>query len=159
MVVGHGGLTSDEVATARKSRKRPHQRLTGCVEATTSKRRSRRSLELAGQRVFAKTRELGEGEAPAAMAGGFGLRCGRREKKLGLATRSGRRGAASRRGRPCQGIHGACPARSGERRRVAPRGQRILNRSAMTVTEHFLKTAIQGSSTMTDSAGLTVIIS
>ena len=92
VVVGHGGLTSDEVATARKSRKRPHQRLTGCVEATTSKRRSRRSLELAGQRVFAKTRELGEGEAPAAMAGGFGLRCGRREKKLGLATRSGRCG-------------------------------------------------------------------
>ena len=153
VVVGHGGLTSDEVATARKSRKRPHQRLTGCVEATTSKRRSRRSLELAGQRVFAKTRELGEGEAPAAMAGGFGLCCGRREKQLGLATRSGRRGVASRRGWPCQGAHGAWPARLGERRRVVPCGQQLLNWSAMTVTDRFLKTVIQSSSTMTDSAG------
>ena len=75
--------------------------------------------------------------------------------QLGLATRSGRRGVASRRGWPCQGAHGACPVPSSERRRVAPRGQRILNRSAMTVTEHFQKTAIQGSSTTTDSAGST----
>ena len=83
MVVGHGGLTSDEVATARKSRKRPHQRLTGCVEATTSKRRSRRSLELAGQRVFAKTRELGEGEAPAAMAAASGCAVGGEKSNWG----------------------------------------------------------------------------
>ena len=43
VVVGHGGLTSDEVATAREYRMRPHQRLTDCVEMTTSKRRSRQS--------------------------------------------------------------------------------------------------------------------
>ena len=115
MVVGHGGLTSDEVATARKSRKRPHQRLTGCVEATTSKRRSRRSLELAGQRVFAKTRELGEGEAPAAMAGGFGLRCGRREM-----TRPDAHGEANRRaeGRVASSWQQR-PDELGQRRRTA----------------------------------------
>ena len=65
MVFGHGGLTSDEVATVRKCRKRPHQRLTDCMDATTSKRRSRRSLELAGSSVFAVVRERGDGGGPA----------------------------------------------------------------------------------------------
>ena len=61
MVVGHGGLTSDEVATAWERRMRPHLRLTDCVEMTTSKRRSRWSLELAGDSVFAVARERGNG--------------------------------------------------------------------------------------------------
>ena len=65
MVVGHGGLTSDEVATARECRKRPHQRLTDYVEATMSKRRSRRSLELASGSVFAVARERGDGRGSA----------------------------------------------------------------------------------------------
>ena len=65
VVVGHGGLTSDEVATARECRKRPHQRLTDCVEATTSKRRSRRSLELASGSVFVVARERGDGGCSA----------------------------------------------------------------------------------------------
>ena len=64
-------------------------------------------------------------------------------KATGAGDSVGQVWVASRRGWPCQGAHGACPARSGERRRVAPRGQRILNRSAMTVTDRFLKTAIQ----------------
>ena len=42
-------------------------------------------------------------------------------------------------------------------RAYAPRGEKLLHRSAMTVTDRFLKTAIQGSSTMTDRAGLTMI--
>ena len=65
VVVGHGGLTSDEVATARECRKRPHQRLTDYVEATMSKRRSRRSLELASGSVFAVARERGDGGGSA----------------------------------------------------------------------------------------------
>ena len=44
-------------------------------------------------------------------------------------------------------------------RACAPRGERRLSRSAMMVTDRFLKTAIQGSSTMTDRAGFTVISS
>ena len=44
-------------------------------------------------------------------------------------------------------------------RGCTPRGERRLSRSAMTVTDRFLKTAIQGSSTMTDRACLTVISS
>ena len=80
-------------------------------------------------------------------------RCERREMRNGAATRSGRRWVASRRGWPCQGVHGAWPARSGERRRVAPRGQRTLTQSAMTVTDRFQKTVIQSLTTMTDSVG------
>ena len=100
VVVGHGGLTSDEVATARKSRKRPHQRLTGCVEATTSKRRSRRSLELDGSSVFAVVRERGDGGGPA--GNGERLRLGaardegERETKMNLsAGRADGRGSSS----------------------------------------------------------------
>ena len=63
---------------------------------------------------------------------------------------------ASRRGCPCQGVPGAWPARSGERRRVEPRGVIFLNRSA-TFTEHFLKNAIQRSKVMTDSTYSTMI--
>ena len=65
MVVGHGGLTSDEVATARERRMRPHLRLTDCVETATSKRRSRRSLELAGGSIFAVACERGDGGGSA----------------------------------------------------------------------------------------------
>ena len=65
-----------------------------------------------------------------------------KEWRNGAASASGRRGVASRRGWPCQGVHGAWPARSGERRRVAPRSVVFLNRSA-TFTECFLKTVIQ----------------
>jgi len=65
VVVGHGGLTSDEVATARECQKRPHQRLTDCVEAMTRKRRSRQSLELASGSVFAVARERGDGGGSA----------------------------------------------------------------------------------------------
>jgi len=71
------------------------------------------------------------------------------EMQNGTATRRAGTGA-SRRGCPRQGIHGAWPARLGERRRVAPRGVIFLNRSA-TFTEHFLKNAIQRSMVMTDS--------
>ena len=53
---------------------------------------------------------------------------------------SGRCAGCSRRGCPCQGVHGAWPARSGERRRVAPRGQQPLNRSATTLLNCFRKT-------------------
>ena len=38
-----------------------------------------------------------------------------------------------------QDVHGAWPARSGERQRVAPRGVKTLSRSA-TATDRFLKT-------------------
>ena len=73
-------------------------------------------------------------------------------RRSGRHARGGRRGnakmerrlgrqalGASRRGCPRQGVHGAWPARSGERRRVAPCGVIFLNRSA-TFIEHFLKT-------------------
>ena len=77
--------------------------------------------------------------------GGFGVLAELRraeeakEWRNGAASASGRRGVASRCGWPCQGNHGAWPARSGEQRRVAPRGIVFLNRSA-TFTERFLKT-------------------
>ena len=79
--------------------------------------------------------------------GGFGVPAELRraeeakEWRNGAASASGRRGVASRHGWPCQGVHGAWPTRSGERRRVAPRGIVFLNQSA-TFTERFLKTAI-----------------
>ena len=44
-------------------------------------------------------------------------------------------------------------------RACTPRGEHRLSQSAMMVTDRFLKTAIQGSSTMTDRAGFTVISS
>ena len=90
-------------------------------------------------------------------------------RRSGRRARGGRRGnakmerrlggqalGASRRGCPRQGVHGAWPARSGERRRVAPRGVVFLNRSA-TFTEHFLKNAIPRSMVMTDSTYSTMI--
>ena len=89
--------------------------------------------------------ELGDGGFGSAVSRCPGRRAhgGRRgnakmERRLG-----GQALGASRRGCPCQGVHGVWPARSGERRRVAPRGVSFLNRSATTFTKCFLKNAIQ----------------
>ena len=47
--------------------KGPHLRSIDCAEMMTSKRRSRRSFELAGGGVFAVASELGDGAACSAM--------------------------------------------------------------------------------------------
>jgi len=86
--------------------------------------------------------ELGDGGFGSAVSRCPGRRArgGRRgnakmERRLG-----GQALGASRRGWPCQGVRGAWPARSGERRRVAPHGQQPLNRSATTLLNCFRKT-------------------
>ena len=87
----------------------------------------------------------------------------RAEEGEGMQKWNGRLGGqalgASRRGWPCQGVRGAWPARSGERRRVAPHGQQPLNLSATTLLNRFRKKHDSVILTMTDRAGMTMISS
>ena len=56
------------MAAVAKMAKGPHLRSIDCAETMTSKRRSRRSFELAGGSVFAAVSELSDSVLSAAMA-------------------------------------------------------------------------------------------
>ena len=106
------------------------------VEKTTAR------LHRTRQCVFAVASMHDDSGAWLAMAdclSSLAARGGGEEMRTRAVSASGRRAGCSRRGWPCQGVHGAWPARSGERRRVAPRGVKTLSRSA-TATDRFLKT-------------------
>ena len=87
-----------------------------------------------------------DGDAWSAMADGCGGSALRAEKaREGI-------GAVSVFGQALALFWSADARRGAFGRACAPHGEKLLRRSAMTVTDHFLKTAIQCLMTMTDSA-------
>ena len=105
-----------------KRSQRPYLSLSGSAKRWRTERRTRRSSRRAGRRVFAVVRELGDGEAGAAMAewllAWHNARWRRRKANWsGLVRRQARGGFKTRLRR--QNAHGTWPARSAGRRRAA----------------------------------------